>query len=140
MLSQSEINQFNKDGAVLLKGKFEKQWIEKLKNGINEDINNPSPRFVRHTKDKDGPGYFEDFWTWDLYKDFKDFVFNSPTAQIASELLKANKINLVMDNWFYREAGLNQVLLFIMTSHTLILKELCVFSGSLSILSPKRMG
>ena len=105
MLSQSEINQFNKDGAVLLKGKFENQWIEKLKNSINEDINNPSPRFVRHTKDKDGPGYFEDFWTWDLYKDFKDFVFNSPTAQIASELLKANKINLVMDNWFYREAG-----------------------------------
>ena len=32
MLSQSEINQFNKDGAVLIKGKF-----EKLRNGINED-------------------------------------------------------------------------------------------------------
>ena len=77
MLSQSEINQFNRDGAVLIKGKFEKQWIEKLKNGINEDINNPSPRFERHTKDKDVPGYFEDFWTWDLYKDFKDFVFNT---------------------------------------------------------------
>jgi len=43
MLSQSEINQFKKDGAVLIKGKFEKQWIEKLRNGINEDINNPSP-------------------------------------------------------------------------------------------------
>ncbi|MFM1606297.1 MAG: phytanoyl-CoA dioxygenase family protein [Candidatus Pseudothioglobus sp.] len=105
MPSQSEINQFKKDGAVLIKGKFEKKWIEKLRNGINEDINNPSPRFVRHTKDKDVPGYFEDFWTWDLYKDFKDFVFNSPTAQIASELLEAKKINLVMDNWFYREAG-----------------------------------
>ena len=91
MLSQSEINQFNKDGAVLIKGKFEKQWIEKLRNGINEDINSPSPRFVRHTKDKDAPGYFEDFWIWDLYKDFKDFVFNSPTAQIASELLDAKK-------------------------------------------------
>jgi hypothetical protein len=42
MLSQSEINQFNKDGAVLIKGKFEKQWIEKLRNGINEDINSPT--------------------------------------------------------------------------------------------------
>ena len=28
MLSQSEINQFNKDGAVLIKGKFEKQMME----------------------------------------------------------------------------------------------------------------
>ena len=77
MLSQSEINQFNRDGAVLIKGKFEKKWIAKLKNGINEDINNPSPRFARHTKDKEAPGYIEDFWTWDLYKDFKDFVFNT---------------------------------------------------------------
>ncbi len=66
MLSQSEINQFNKDGAVLIKGKFDKEWIEKLRNGIDEDINNPSPRFERHTKDKDalvtskifGPGIF----------------------------------------------------------------------------------
>ena len=37
--------------------------------------------------------------------EFKDFVYNSPYAQIASELMSAKKINLVMDNWFLREAG-----------------------------------
>ena len=37
--------------------------------------------------------------------EFKDFVFNSPTSKIAAELLEAQKINLVMDNWFFREAG-----------------------------------
>ena len=71
MLSQSEINQFNKDGAVLIKGKFDIEWIEKLRKGIDEDMSNPSPRFERHTKDDNMPGYYEDFWTWDLYKDFK---------------------------------------------------------------------
>ena len=30
-------------------------------------------------------------------KNFKDFVFNSPTPKIAAELLEAKKINLVMD-------------------------------------------
>jgi len=40
-----------------------------------------------------------------LVSEFKDFVFNSPTAKIAAELLDAKKINLVMDNWFLREAG-----------------------------------
>ena len=105
LLSKKEINQFQKDGAVFIKGKFDKSWIEKLRNGIDIDINNPSPRFVNHTKDSDLPGYYEDFWTWNLYPEFKDFVFNSPTSKMASELLDASRINLVMDNWFYREAG-----------------------------------
>ena len=40
-----------------------------------------------------------------MVPEFKDFVFNSPTAKIAAELLDAKKIHLVMDNWFLREAG-----------------------------------
>jgi len=105
ILNTSEIKEFNKNGAILLKNKFDKKWIEKLKVGINKAKANPSPRFTNHTKDKNLPSYLEDFWTWDLHKEFKDFVYNSPTAKIASELLEAKKINLVMDNWFFREAG-----------------------------------
>jgi len=104
-LTNSEINQFNKDGAIFLKGKFDVNWIEKLKKGIDADIKNPSPRFKSHTKEKSVPAYLEDYWTWDLVPEFKDFVFNSPYAKIASELMSAKKINLVMDNWFLREAG-----------------------------------
>jgi len=105
ILTPNEINQFKTDGAILLKGKFNNKWIEKLKEGIKKDKKNPSPRFVNHTKDKNLPGYYEDFWTWDLHEEFKDFIFNSPMSKIASELMSANKINLVMDNWFFREAG-----------------------------------
>jgi len=104
-LTKTEINQFNKDGAVFIKGKFDLNWIEKLKKGIDADIKNPSPRFKSHTKEKSVPAYLEDYWTWDLVPEFKDFVFNSPYAKIASELMSAKKINLVMDNWFLREAG-----------------------------------
>ena len=105
ILNTSEIKEFNKNGAILLKNKFDKRWIEKLKVGINKAKANPSPRFTNHTKDKNLPSYLEDFWTWNLNKEFTDFVYNSPTAKIASELLEAKKINLVMDNWFFREAG-----------------------------------
>ena len=40
-----------------------------------------------------------------MVPEFKDFVFNSPYAKIASELMSAKRINLVMDNWFLRESG-----------------------------------
>ena len=105
IINNTEVEQFKKDGAVLIKGKFDNAWIEKLKKGIKKAKDSPSPRFVNHTKDQKLPGYYEDFWTWNLHEEFKDFVFNSPTSKIAAELLEAQKINLVMDNWFYREAG-----------------------------------
>ena len=104
LLTQKEINQFQKDGAIFIKGKFDLNWIEKLKIGIEKDIKNPSPRFKSHTKQNDLPAYLEDYWTWDLVPEFTDFVFNSPYSEMASELMSADKIHLVMDNWFLREA------------------------------------
>ncbi len=105
LVSQLEIEKFNKDGAVFLKNKFDLKWIEKLKKGIEKDIKNPSPRFKSHTTKSNVPAYLEDYWTWDLVPEFKEFIYNSPYAKIASELMSAKKINLVMDNWFLREAG-----------------------------------
>jgi ectoine hydroxylase-related dioxygenase (phytanoyl-CoA dioxygenase family) len=104
-LTKENIKQFKEDGAIFLKGKFDVKWIEKLQKGIERDIQNPSPRFKSHTVKKNTPKYLEDYWTWDLVPEFKNFVYNSPYAKIASELMSAKKINLVMDNWFLREAG-----------------------------------
>ena len=105
ILSLEEINKFKEDGAVILRNKFDEIWIAKLRLGIQKAKNTPSPRLVSHTKEKDQPAYYEDFWSWNLFNEFEDFVFNSPTAKMAAELLGANKIYLVMDNWFFRETG-----------------------------------
>ena len=105
IISKIDIEKYKLDGAIFLKNKFDIKWIEKLKKGIEKDIKNPSPRFKSHTLKSNIPAYLEDYWTWNLVPEFKDFVFNSPYAEIASELISAKKINLVMDNWFLREAG-----------------------------------
>ena len=105
ILSLEEINKFKEDGAVILRNKFDEIWIAKLRLGIQKAKNTPSPRLVSHTKEKDQPAYYEDFWSWNLFNEFEDFVFTSPTAKMAAELLGANKIYLVMDNWFFRETG-----------------------------------
>ena len=61
LLSLNEINSFKKDGAVLIKGKFDNVWIEKLKVGINKAKINPSPRLTNYTKDEKLPSYLENF-------------------------------------------------------------------------------
>ena len=106
LLIAKEIENFKTDGAIVLRKKFDISWIEKLKIGIKKDIKSPSPRFKSHTTKNDIPAYLEDYWTWDLVPEFKDFVFNSPTAKIAANLLDAKKIHLVMDNWFFKRGRL----------------------------------
>ena len=78
ILSENEIKQFREEGAVFLKNKFDITWINKLRTGIKRDIKNPSPRFKSHTIQKDVPAYLEDYWTWHLVPEFKEFVYNSP--------------------------------------------------------------
>mgnify|MGYP001800347465 FL=1 len=105
LLSEDEKARFRRDGAVHLKAQFSQEWIEKLRAGIEADIAHPTANFARHTKDPDAPAYLEDFWAWDKVPQFEDFVRHSPCAPLAAELLGAPSVNLVMDNWFMREAG-----------------------------------
>ena len=42
ILTLDEITKFKTEGAVFLKGKFEKKWIKKLKEGINKGKKNPA--------------------------------------------------------------------------------------------------
>ena len=61
LLTSQEIKSFKKDGAIVLRNKFDISWIEKLKKGIERDIKNPSPRFKSHTLEKGVPAYLEDY-------------------------------------------------------------------------------
>ncbi|MEN0087085.1 MAG: phytanoyl-CoA dioxygenase family protein [Pseudomonadota bacterium] len=96
---------FQRDGVVCLRNQFSSDWIEMLRAGIDADIANPTDNFTRHTTDPNAPAYLEDYWAWRKVPQFEEFVRQSPCAQLAAELLGAASINLVMDNWFLREAG-----------------------------------
>ena len=42
-LCSSKKKEFFENGAVILKNVFSKDWTEKIKNGIEENLENPSP-------------------------------------------------------------------------------------------------
>jgi len=105
LISAEDRAAFRADGAVCLRNVFDRAWLDLLRAGIDADLANPTDNFARHTKDPEAPAYLEDFWAWNKIPQFTDFVHNSPCAPLAAELLDADRINLVMDNWFLREAG-----------------------------------
>ncbi|MEM7345510.1 MAG: phytanoyl-CoA dioxygenase family protein [Chloroflexota bacterium] len=104
-ISHDEVAAFQRDGVIALRQKFNDHWINLLRETIDEARQRPSPHLVRHTKDPNAPAYYEDFWSWSFFPGFESFVHNSPVAPLAAQLLETTQINLVMDNWFLREAG-----------------------------------
>ncbi len=104
-LSPEDIAVFRRDGVVALRRAFSEDWIDLLRRGIEADLARPAPNLGNHCKDPAAPAYWEDFWCWSHFPEFERFVRESPCAGIAAQLLGAERINLVMDNWFLREAG-----------------------------------
>jgi len=106
-ISRADVAAFRRDGVVCLRQAFKPHWLELLGRGIEENLRNPSPKqeIRRADGSSDGPCYIEDFWVWSDFAAFETFVRRSPAAGLAAQLLDAQRINLVMDNWFLREAG-----------------------------------
>ena len=109
LIAAESLETFRRDGVVKLRQAFSPDWIACLARGIEKSLAAPSPRQTVHQKaesaEAGAPRYIEDFWVWSLIPEFEDFVRHSPVAALAAELLAARRINLVMDNWFLREAG-----------------------------------
>ncbi len=104
-LPEQDVKAFQRDGVILIKNAFEPRWLSQLHAGIKRDLKTPTPRLERHSAEDAPAHYWEDFWAWSLIPEFEDFLRASPAAGLAAQLLAAQRINLVMDNWFLREAG-----------------------------------
>ena len=88
LLNKSDIQDFQNDGVVLLRGVFN-EWIDILTKGAEHHISNPSESALIH-KGKDYEGKFlEDFCNWRRIPEYSDFVLNSPLASIAADLMES---------------------------------------------------
>ncbi len=104
-LSPETIETFRRDGVVQIRNAFDPAWLSTLQAGIERDLRQPTSRLVRHTPADADAHYWEDYWAWSEEPEFEDFLRHSPAASLAAQLYDTSRINLVMDNWFLREAG-----------------------------------
>lgn len=104
-IGADDLAAFRRDGVVVLREAFDPSWLNLLGEGIARNLENSSERLEIRTTPGNPARYIEDFWQWSEYPEFERFVRESPCAPLAAQLLEAEKIHLVMDNWFVREAG-----------------------------------
>ncbi len=103
-LTAEEVATYRGDGVVCLRGRFDAGWVELLREGTQRCIEAPGPHAV--IGDRTQPGFF--FGDQDMgWRDaaFRRFLFESPAAQIAAELMGSHTINFFFDQVIVKEPG-----------------------------------
>ena len=103
-LSKIEIENYQRDGAIVLKNFF-LDWIDKLQSGFEKVINNPSEHGRENVKEKNNGSFFEDYCNWQRIQEFKDFIENSPAAKIVAEATQSSSVQIFHDHIFYKDPG-----------------------------------
>ncbi|MDE0096143.1 MAG: hypothetical protein F4128_05040 [Gammaproteobacteria bacterium] len=104
-ITASEIDAYHRDGVVLLKSMFDSQWIELLDQGLTKNCETPTHRARTWARDAAGRTMFWDSQAWQDIDEYRKFIFNSPAAELAGKLLKAQEINFFFDAVFVRSPG-----------------------------------
>ena len=104
-ISTEEIDTYHRDGVLLLKGLFDKDWIELLNKGLDLNCKSPTERSRIWDKDDEGHTMFYDTLAWRQIEEYKKFIFDSPAAQICGQLMKVKTVNYFFDAVFVRSPG-----------------------------------
>jgi ectoine hydroxylase-related dioxygenase (phytanoyl-CoA dioxygenase family) len=104
IVSPETIAEFHQNGAVALRGVF-KDWVEVLRAGIARNMAEPSAD-VKIYQGKDGGGrFFGDYCNWDRIPEYRDFIFNSPAAEIGRQLMGSKTARLFHEHVLVKEAS-----------------------------------
>ncbi len=104
-ISAEEIAQYQRDGVVMLTQMFDPDWIRLLEQGLAANCENPTPRARVWDRDRQGRTMFWDSQAWQGITQYRRFIFDSPAARLAGELMGSTRINFFFDAIFVRSAG-----------------------------------
>jgi len=100
-----DIQTFATDGVVCLRGVIEQDWIDRLLNGVEHTLANPSPRSRLWNRDSEGRESRYDSQVWRTRPEYGDFVRSSPLGEIAGRLMQSSRVNFFFDAMFSRAPG-----------------------------------
>lgn len=102
-LTQDELRAYARDGVIHAANLFPEAWLERMCAAVDRFASQPSP-FGDAVSMQD-QGFTGDLFVWKLDADFRDFVFESPAARIASQVLRSRTVRHFYDQIFVKQAG-----------------------------------
>jgi len=107
-LAAQTIAAFQRDGAVCLKGLLDGEQMALLEQGIEENLQNPSPRGKIASEEGDPGRFFEDFCNWQDNPHYRRFIFQGQLGKVAGLLMESKQVRLYHDHFLVKEPGTRQ--------------------------------
>lgn len=109
-IATSEVQDFARNGAVILRSRVATKWLELLAAGVERNRQNPSKwahGFSAETTDGDSPaaGFWSDYVTWPDVSEYRSVIFDSDLAELAGNLMGSSEVRLFHEHTLVKEAG-----------------------------------
>lgn len=105
-IRQADIDAYDEDGAVPLRGIIEPGQLEQLVTAVEDDIRSPGPFF--HGYESDEGRFHGNLRLWETHPVFRNICLNSHLPDIAQAFFRSRKVNLLYDQLFVKEAAMSQ--------------------------------
>jgi len=99
------LNDYQNDGVVCIRNVFNEYWIEKVAEGIEENLKNPSIYSERLANEGESGAYFNDYCNWNSNQQFKQFIYKSPAAQLAAALMQSENCMFYHEHVLVKDPG-----------------------------------
>lgn len=103
-ITEDQIDAFQRDGAVLIKGLFQ-DWVDQIRAGIDHNMRDPSPYAAEYTIGEESGRFFDDYCNWPRIPEFEDVIRNSQAAGVAATLMRSSSVQIFHDHVLVKEPG-----------------------------------
>lgn len=104
LITQEQIDTFQRDGVVLIKGLF-KDHVATIRKGIEKNMAEPGEYAAENLKEGEGGRFFDDYCNWTRIPEFEAVIRTSPAAAVAADLMRSNTVQLFHDHVLVKEPG-----------------------------------
>ena len=108
-IAESEISAFEENGAVCLRGHFDRHWLDSLAEGVEKNFEDPGPDSTVYTPDGAPGGFYDDYCNWRRIPEYEDFVRHAPAAEIAGQLMRSERARIYHEHVLVKEPGTQEV-------------------------------
>ena len=103
--SPAAIASYQQEGAICLRQIIAEPWLDLCRRGVERSVANPGKFFRDYTAEDSPNRYLFDYWIWQSIPELGKFTLESDLAGVIAKLLQTDRLTLLMDQWFRREAG-----------------------------------
>lgn len=104
-ITPNHVSTYDRDGAIVLKGVFDPDWIAVLDTGIRRSRAAPTDRGHAWDRDDAHREMFYDTFAWRGVPEYRHFIEDSACAELAGRLMGADTVKFFFDAVFCRSPG-----------------------------------